>query len=195
MPTCRSDIIAWVGSSIVPHEGELRAWLRRRALPLQEIDDVVHDSYLRIAQLREVDHIHNGRAYLFTTARSVMLQRVRRERIVRIDSLTEVEALKLEDSNPGPERYVSARLELERIQRLLASLPDRCREVFRLRRIEGISQREIAERMGLSEHIVEAQAVRGLKLLMNAIKEEEGRCQHHQGAQGEQRSVFRQNDR
>lgn len=194
MGGCRSAIIAWVGSNIVPYEAELRAWLRRRALPAQEIDDVVHDAYVCIAQLAEVRHIRSGRAYLFTTARSVMLRRVRRERIVRIESLTEIEALTLEDADPGPERHASARQQLARIERLIESLPDRCREVFRLRRIEGVPQREIAKRLGLSEHVVEAQAVRGLKLIMKAIAEEEGDWDQHQGRRHEQRRVTRRDD-
>lgn len=194
MVGCRSDIIAWVGSNIVPYEGDLRAWLRRRALPAQDIDDIVHDAYLCIAQLSDVKHIMNGRAYLFTTARSVMLRRIRRDRIVRIESMTEVEAMRLQDTDPGPERQASARQELARVQRLIAALPDRCREIFQLRRIEGVPQRQIAERMGLAEHIVEAQAVRGLKLIMKAIAQEEGNLDRLQGIRHEQIRPRRQDD-
>lgn len=197
MVGCRSEVVAWVGSNIVPYEAELRAWLRRRMLPAQDIDDIVHDSYLCIAQLSGVGHIRNGRAYLFTTARSVMLRRVRRDRIVRIESLTEIEAMTLQDADPGPERRASARQELARIQRLIASLPDRCREVFMLRRIEGVPQREIAQRLGLAEHIVEAQAARGLKLIMKAIAEEEkdeGGWGQYQEKRHEQRPATRRDD-
>ncbi|MEC3909548.1 RNA polymerase sigma factor [Sphingobium sp. CR2-8] len=191
---CRSDIIAWVGSNIVPYEGDLRAWLRRRSLPSQDIDDIIHDAYLCISQLSGVDHIRNGRAYLFTTARSVMLRRVRRDRIVRIESLTEVEAMTLQDSAPGPERQASARQELARVERLIAALPDRCREIFHLRRIEGVPQRQIAERLGLAEHIVEAQAIRGLKLIMKAIAEEEGGGVQITGRRSEQHATKNQDD-
>ncbi|NWK94319.1 RNA polymerase subunit sigma-24 [Sphingobium lactosutens] len=194
MVGCRSGIIAWVGSNIVPYEGELRAWLRRRALPPQDIDDIIHDAYVCIAQLSDVDHIRNGRAYLFTTARSVMLRRVRRDRIVRIESLTEVEAMTVQDADPGPERLASARQELARVQRLIAALPDRCREIFHLRRVEGLPQRQIAERLGLTEHIVEAQAARGLKIIMKAIAEEDGGAEQLQGRRYEQCQTGRQDD-
>ncbi|MFC4595484.1 RNA polymerase sigma factor [Sphingobium tyrosinilyticum] len=194
MPGGRTEIIAWVASNIVPHEPQLRAWLRRRALPVQDIDDIVHDAYLCIAQLTDVSHIRNGRAYLFTTARSMMLQRVRRERIVRIDSLADIDALGIEDGDPSPEQYASARQELARIQRLIAGLPDRCREIFYLRRIEGVPQRQIAERMGLAEHIIEAQAVRGLKLIMKAIAKEEGEQDQHQGSRHERRPATHRED-
>lgn len=191
---CRREIIDWVGSNIVPYERDLRAWLRRRALPTQDIEDIIHDAYLCIAQLTDVVHIRNGRAYFFATVRSVMLRRVRRDRIVRIESLIEIDAMTLQDTDPGPERHASARQELARIQRLVASLPDRCREIFYLRRMQGMPQRQIAERLGVTEHIVEAQAARGLKLIMKAIAQEEGAADKHQGIRHDERSAKRRDD-
>lgn len=170
----RREIVTWVGSNIVPHEGDLRARLRRMAVPEDEISDIVQDAYVKIAKLDSVAHIRSGRSYFFTTARTMLLDRIRRERIVRIDSMTEMEALRLADDDPGPERRVSARIELERVRRLIDALPDRCREIFELRRVQGVPQREIAERLGVAEHIVEAQAVRGLKLILKALAREEG---------------------
>lgn len=158
-----------MGSNIVPHEADLRARLRRMAVPEEEISDIVQDAYLKLSNLDSVRHILNGRGYFFATARNMLLDRIRRERIVRIDSMTEMEALTLADEDPGPERRVSARLELERVRRLIEALPDRCREIFEMRRIQGVPQREIAERLGLPEHIIEAQATRGLKLILKAL--------------------------
>jgi RNA polymerase sigma factor (sigma-70 family) len=169
----RNEIIAWVGSNIVPHEADLRSRLRRMSVSEHEIGDIVQDAYVKISQLASIDHIRDGRAYLFQTARTVLLQKVRRERIVRIEALTEVEALGLQDDDPGPERRASARQELERVQSLISALPDRCREIFELRRIQGVPQREIARLMDLPEHTIEAQATRGLKLLLKAIAEGE----------------------
>lgn len=171
MVQCRAEIVAWVGSNVIPHEGDLRARLRRMAVTESEIDDIVQDAYLNIARLKSVAHIRNGRAYFFTTARMVMLQRIRRERIVRIDSLSEMDALRLEDDDPGPERRVSARRELEHVRGLIAALPDRCREIFELRRVQGVPQREIAARLNVPEHTVEQQSIRGLKLILKALAE------------------------
>lgn len=169
MRQSRREVVTWVGSNIIPHEADLRARLRRMAVPEDAISDIVQDAYLKITKLDTVAHIQNGRGYFFATARTMLLDRIRRERIVRIDSMTEMEALTLADEDPGPERRVSARLELERVRRLIEALPDRCREIFQLRRIEGVPQREIAERLGLPEHTIEAQAARGFKLILKAL--------------------------
>lgn len=88
MAQSRSEIVAWVGSNVVPHEAVLRAWLRRRALPEDEISDIVQDAYVSIARLDSVAHIRNGRTYLFQAAKTAILMKVRRERIVPIDRLT-----------------------------------------------------------------------------------------------------------
>jgi RNA polymerase sigma factor (sigma-70 family) len=165
----RREIVAWVGSHVVPHEADLRARLRRMAVPEDEVGDIVQDAYVKIARLDDVSHIRSGRAYFFSTARSVLLDRIRHDRIVRIDSLTEADMLALADDDPGPERRASARQELERVRQLIAELPERCRVIFEMRRIEGVPQREIAERLCVPEHTVEAQAIRGLKLILKAI--------------------------
>jgi RNA polymerase sigma-70 factor (ECF subfamily) len=165
----RSEIIAWVGSNIIPFEGQLRTWLRRMRLDEDEIADVVQDAYLSISKLSSVAHIRNGRSYFFQTAKMALFQRLRRERIVPIDRLVEIEASTIADDAPNPEAQTSAKIELERVQRLIATLPDKCREIFELRRIEGVPQREIAARLGLPEHTIEQQATRGLKLILKAI--------------------------
>lgn len=169
MAQCRSEIVAWVARNILPHEAALRVKLRGMSVSANEIDDIVQDAYLAISQLKSVAHIRNGRAYLFTTARMVVLQRIRRSRIVAIDSLTETDALALEDMEPDPERIASGRRELERVRQLIDDLPPRCREIFELRRVQGVPQKQIAALLGVAEHIVEQQAIRGLKLILKAI--------------------------
>jgi RNA polymerase sigma-70 factor (ECF subfamily) len=152
-----------------------------------EISDIIQEAYLKISRLDAVDHIRSGRAYFFAATKSVLLDRLRRERIVRIDSLTEADALYLADEDPGPERRASARMELERVRCLIDALPERCRQIFEMRKIEGVPQREIAARLGLPEHTVEAQAARGLRLILKALSGETG------GARPQKRSSRKSN--
>mgnify|MGYP006186034825 CR=1 FL=1 len=57
---------------------------------------------------------------------------------------------------------------------LIAQLPDKCRQAFILRRVEGFSQREIAERMQISENTVEKHVCKGIRLLMESMKQDAG---------------------
>lgn len=127
---------------------------------------MIQETYAILAGLGEVAHIANPRAYLFTAAQSVLLQQVRRARIVSIESVAEIERLDITQDERSPERHAIAGQELRRIGEALSALPDKCRQVFLLRKVDGLSQREIAARLGISENTVEKHIVKGLRLLM-----------------------------
>jgi len=167
----RAEIVAFVGGQILPHEADVRAWLRRSGSSAADIDDVVQETYCRLAGLDSVAHITSGRAYFFRTARNIAIEKIRRARIVRIDCVTEIDALNVVDDEPSPERVVAGRRELGRVQQLIEGLPERCRQIFTLRRIHGLSQKETALRLGVTENVVEMQSARGLRLILRALSE------------------------
>src|SRR3546814_14396293 len=88
------------------------------------------------------DLIREPRAYLFTTARSVVLQHVRRSRIVAIEVVAEIERLDIEHDERSPDRHAMAGQELRRIGALIPALPAKCREAFLPRQVRGLAQRE-----------------------------------------------------
>lgn len=171
MKQSRAEIVAFVGGHILPHEADVRAWLRRSGSSPEDVDDVVQEAYCRLAALDGVAHIVSGRAYFFRIARNIAIEKIRRARIVRIDCITEIDALNVVDDEPSPERVVASRRELSRVRRLIEELPERCRQIFTLRRIHGLSQKEIAARLGVTENVVETQAARGLRLILRALSE------------------------
>jgi RNA polymerase sigma-70 factor (ECF subfamily) len=95
---------------------------------------------------------------------------MRRSAIVNIEAMANLEDLNIPDNSPSLERVVMARAELRWVLGLLANLPDRCREVFRARRIYGLSQLETAETLGITEGIVEKESMRGLALISDMIE-------------------------
>ncbi len=166
-----NTVVAWVATQILPHEADVRSWLVR-ALPVGDVDDVIQESYCRMSGLEDVAAIASPRAYFFRVVRNVVLEQMRRARVVQIDTVAEMDALNLVDEGPSPERVAGARHELARVQRLIAALPGRCRRIFELRKIEGVPQREIARRLNVSENTVEKQASRGLMLIMQALAQD-----------------------
>jgi RNA polymerase sigma factor (sigma-70 family) len=191
----RNRIIAWVGSEILPHEKDLRNWLRRSGSGEHDVDDIVQESYCRLASLKSVAHIASGRAYLFRTARNVAIERIRRARTVRIDYVTEIDSLNIVDNEPSPEQIVGSRRELRRVQGLIEGLPGRCRDIFVLRRIQGLPQREVAHLLGVTENVVEMQTIRGLKLILAALTDSTDNNRPIEAAAGHDRSPNRQRDR
>ena len=185
--------MAWVGSHVLPHEAAVRAWLRRWTGRGQDIDDVIQEAYCRLAEMDDVTHIGNGRAYLFQTTRNIVLEQVRRSKIVRIDNVTDMESLNIVDEAPPMDRVVAGARELQRVEQLIDRLPVKCRRVFILRRIHGVSQREIARMFGISQAAVEKQATRGLKLIVNGLEGDE--CTEDSGGDTGERSRDRTRNR
>jgi len=170
-PPLAAGRAVWLAEQILPHEPALRRWLRERlALSAADADDIVQESYARLAGLECVDHVREPRAYLFTMARSLVHQHLRRAQVVAIETVAELDGLGVEAPRASPERFASSRQQLALAQRLLAGLPGRCREVFQMRRIEGLSQREVAARLRISQSTVEKHMIKALRLLMAGLR-------------------------
>lgn len=177
MDAAPQHIIQWVGTHILPHERDVRAWLRRARLGNEDIEDTLQEAYCRMAELVSIEHIVSSRGYFFTVVKNIALMRIRRARIVRIDSVDEIDRLEIVSDAPSPEQVTVARSDLARLKRLIASLPARCRQIFEMRKIQGISQKEIARVMGVSETIVENESAKALRLIMRSIASEESHFQ------------------
>ena len=163
----------WITSRILPHEGEVRGWLRRHVHSLTgaDVDDLVQEAYARL-WLADFASIVNARSYFYATVRNLLLERARRARIVPMERLGEIEALRIPSEEPGPERQVTARQELERLEGIIDTLPEQCRRAFRLQKFAGLSQREISQAMNISEKTVEKHLAGALRRVLEALTKE-----------------------
>jgi RNA polymerase sigma-70 factor (ECF subfamily) len=168
-PDLDPALVAWVSAHVIPFEAELRSRLRRVCANAAELDDLIQDVYFRILKMESVDHILEPRAFVMQTAKNIMVDRLRRDAIVQIEAMANLEELDVADSAPTPERVVGARAELAWALGLVAGLPERCRQVFRARKVHGLSQAETAESLGVTENVVEKETMRGMKLLSDMV--------------------------
>jgi RNA polymerase sigma factor (sigma-70 family) len=164
-------VLTWVATQVMPYEWGVRAWLRKSSLSAADIDDLVQEAYCRLFDLDSVDHINRPDAYFFLIARNLLHDRLRRARVVRIEAVQEVDALNVFADEPTPEDVTSGRRELARVRNLIAALPTALRQVVELRKIDGLSQKEIAVRLGITEARVEHLGVRAMKQLSKAMTE------------------------
>jgi len=163
----RRRTATWVAREIVPHAGRIRRWLARSRLSPEDIDEVMQEAYCRIAMLPSVDHIDQPLAYMFTTCRNLLLRRLKRQQIVVLEALTEIETWE-DEANPSPEEQAARRMSYERVLAIIGQLPERCRKVIELRKIEGWSQKEIAAHLGMTEKAVEKQVWVGVRAIRSA---------------------------
>ncbi|HEY5551530.1 MAG TPA: RNA polymerase sigma factor [Opitutaceae bacterium] len=167
MPPLDSHQQQWFAEHLWPHEGMLRAWLRSRFPVVEDIDDIVQEAYLRVLRAHESNchAITSPKAFLFTTARNLVLMQLRHRGVERTDALAEIDTSDILDEKADVAGRVVHEEELEILTKAIQSLPTRCRQILTLRKIYGLSQREVASQLGVSEHTVEAQGTIGLRKL------------------------------
>ena len=161
----------WLGRHVLPHEPALRAWLSRRRLGGLDVDDIIQETYSRLITAESVQHVHDAKSYAFQVAGSVVIDHLRRMKVVSIASMPDLDYLEVVSDEPSPERQVIDRDELHRLAGVIARLPGRVREVFTLRRVYGLSQREVAEKMGIAESTVEKHMARGFLLMLEQFRD------------------------
>ncbi|HVV28147.1 MAG TPA: sigma-70 family RNA polymerase sigma factor [Rhizomicrobium sp.] len=155
----------WLAQYIVPHERAIRSWLARRTHDL-DIDDIIQEMYARLASLEDVENIRNARQYAAQTAISIALNQARHARVVSMIPFGDLEELGLASLEPSPERAVNSQEELRDLENALQELPPLCRTAFLLRRVEGLSQKEVAEKLGISVKTVEKYMARSVRFLI-----------------------------
>lgn len=166
---------AWFCREVLPLERALTAFIRRNWRDAADVTDLRQEIYERTLIGARSGLPGQGRAYLYTIARNHLINRARRARIVSIDLVADLEQLEAPPDWFAAERQLAARDELRRAQAGLEQLPERCREVVRLRKVEGLSTREVAERMGIGIDTVEKQTSQGMRALVDFMLGGSGR--------------------
>jgi RNA polymerase sigma factor (sigma-70 family) len=164
-----SSLDRWFAAEILPHEASLVRYLTRVWPNRSEVPDLRQETYVRVYEGSAKTRPTSPKSFLFATARNLMADRVRRERIVSIDYTQDLDSLSALVDEISPERSLSARDELRRLGDALDGLSDNCRAVIWLRRVEGLTQREAAERLGMREGTLESHLSRGLRALATAV--------------------------
>jgi RNA polymerase sigma factor (sigma-70 family) len=174
----------WVAREILPHEDRIRGWFRRNNIAPEDIDEVVQEAYCRIAKLDGFDLIASPPAYFFSIARNVLVRRLRRPQVVSLETIMDLEALPV-PSELSMEEGTHLRHACRKVLDMIAHLPERCRRIVELRKIEGWSQKEIAAHLGITEKAVEKQVWLGVRAVREAWDRKSADCQSTDGHDSE----------
>jgi RNA polymerase sigma-70 factor (ECF subfamily) len=158
----------WFAEHVLPYEPKVRAWLGRAGWTAEEIEDLIQESYAKLAAC-QFEAIRNPGGFFFQTVRNAATSAVRRRQIVSIRTIADVEKLGAADPAPDPEEKLSGYEDLMRLKDAIESLPPACRRVFVLRKIDGLGQRDTATLLGISESNVEKHVARGIRHCAQAL--------------------------
>jgi RNA polymerase sigma factor (sigma-70 family) len=171
----KPDRLSLVTATFLEHQSFLKKFLSRYLHNRQDIEDVVQETYLRAYQAELNKDIEQPKAFLFRIARNIALTSLTKKSNQITDYIADLDDSLVIDNGTTVENEVEARQNLGIYCEAVAALPEQCRRVFLLRKIHGLSHKEIAERMELSVSSVEKHLLKGVIRCRKFVREyEEG---------------------
>ncbi len=134
--------------------GELRSFALRKVGSVSVAEELVQEACLRLSAM-ENGRVENPRAFLYHVIGNLIIDYRRREQTRARHEGPVNEGYDPVDETANVEAQTAARQELAILSEAIDELPPRCRECFVLRRLENLSQAEIAERLGISRSMVD----------------------------------------
>ena len=166
-----NELDQWFVQEVIPLEGYLMAYLRSHWRSSAEIADLRQDIYVRIYQAAKVERPRNLKPFIRTVARNLLIDRVRQSNVVPMQPLSPADERTLAADETGADERLITQQSLSQVLGAIENLPTRCREVVELRRLHGLSQRETAARMGITEDTVERQMAKAMRRLADLLLE------------------------
>jgi len=160
------DLKAWFVREVLPLEADLIQFLQHHGRNMSDLNDLRQEVYLRAFERAQEQLPQTTRPFVFAIARNILVNQFRHERVIPIEGVPDIESIEIPTDEPGPDRSMIARDELRRLYAALDRLPPRCREAVVMRRVDQLSRREIAVRMGVAEKTVKRHLNDGLRLLI-----------------------------
>lgn len=149
--------------TFLQHQDSLRNYISRFMVSAHEIDDVSQETFLRAYKAEQKTTIEQPKAFLFRVAKNMMLSEFSSKSRKMIDYVADFEQAQLQGSTPSLEDHVVAGQKIGVYCEAIASLPPRCRQVILMKKVYGMSHKEIARRMEVSVSAVEKHLVKGGK--------------------------------
>ncbi|MBK6726725.1 MAG: sigma-70 family RNA polymerase sigma factor [Xanthomonadales bacterium] len=178
----QSPLDRWFVEKILIHEEALLRYLRRSWPHRDEVHDLRQEIYARVYEAAGKAPPNQPKDFLFASARHLLADRARRAKVVSIEPMGDFDPSHVLIDDVTPERWCGGRQALKRLADAFDHLPDRCRDVVWLRRVEELSQKDVAARLGISEKTVEKQIAKGMRLLAGHLFGGEGARREAQSA-------------
>lgn len=154
----------WLLSEIAPHAPEVRRWLCKRFPTVADVDEIIQDGFVRMVDRQRKSPIAHPKPFLFSVCRNLAIDYLRKHKVVKFENLGEhLDNAVLSTEAEGVQNALSDKEHQRLMKQAINELPQKCRRIFLLRKVEGLSLKEIAHKLGISPKTVEVQISIGLK--------------------------------
>jgi RNA polymerase sigma factor (sigma-70 family) len=134
------------------------------------VPDLVQDVFLRLSRMPDPTAIEKPEHFLFVTAANVLKDRARRD-AVRGSGLHDDLDERLASSDFPPDRVLESKEASVRLQATLLELPERTRDVFVLRVLEGLKMADVARSLRISTRAAEKHQAKALAVVTQALED------------------------
>ena len=171
-------VSTWFVREILPLEAILMHYLRTNWRNASEVPDLRQEVYARVLGAARERVPDNPKRFLLASARNLLIDLVRHEQVVPMESFADFEAFDIAADAPEPDRAVIEKEELRRVKDALSHLPPRTREAIELAYFENLSCTEIAKRLGVTQPMASKFIAKGTLTLGRILygSETEGRA-------------------
>lgn len=181
----------WFDAFVEDTRGPLAAYIRKFVSSPDDVQGVMQDAYLKVfVALRKFrNQGHSPAALLYTTAHNLAISRLRHQKVIQHSFTAVSVAEELRGERVSAEQSVSDSQKHNELMLIINALPPKCRDVFVLRWIHGMSQRTISERLGIAVSTVEKHLAKGLRFCKDEMLEKDATAETDAVATDIRRSV------
>src|SRR5690606_3184997 len=163
-----------VADVIREHHDALIRFLRRRLSIAEDAYDIAQETYIRMMKYEGSSEIKSPSAMIYKIAVNVANDHGRAALSRLSSSHSPIDDIELESELQNAERNVTEHQNLELLHHAIEDLTPKCKQVFRLRRVNGMTYPEIARHCGISVKMVEKQISRAHAHCMKRVGGEDG---------------------
>lgn len=153
------------------HQGALRRFISRFVQRKQDIDDVAQEAFMRAYRAEKGKPIEQPKSFLFRIAHNVAITELTKKSHQIIDYIADIDESAVVWLDDSAEEQVMAEELIGIHCEAVAQLPPQCRRVFLMRKVHGMSHKDISVELGISISTVEKHMSKGVRACASYIEQ------------------------
>lgn len=157
--------------SFLHHQSALRRYISRFVRRSHDIDDVAQEAFLRAYKTEQKRKIDHPKSFLFRIAHNVAITELTKKSSQIIDYIEDIDNSGVIWGGSTVEDEAIAKQSLDMHFKAVTRLPEQCRRVFLMRKVHGMTYKEISKSLGIAVSTVEKHMAKGVRLSAKYVEE------------------------